>query len=65
MDQIEFILQEKQNDSCHYTYVTILVNEQDIIDKLKKHEMPFAKKEGLINIAGSYEGLLPETLYNN
>lgn len=62
MDKLEFKIQNKENDNYQYRSVTILVNGKDLIDLLKVYELPFAKKEGSDNIAGSYEGLTPEAL---
>lgn len=65
MDKLEFIIQEQQNDNYQFKTVAILVNHLDIIDSLRKYEMPFAKKEGSEIIAGGYDGLSPETLYKH
>ena len=65
MDKLEFIIEEKRNDNYQFKAVTILVNGLDIIESLKKYEMPFVQKEGSKNIAGGYDGLSPETLYKH
>jgi hypothetical protein len=43
--------------------VVILVDGMDIMEHLRKYEMPFTKKEGAENIAGGYNGISLETLW--
>jgi hypothetical protein len=63
MDKLEFKIQNKQIGDFKFKTVSIFVNGQDLIERLKNYEMPFAKKEGSEIIAGGYDGLTPETIY--
>ena len=63
MDRLEFVVENKQNDSFQFKSVRILINETDLIDMLRKYELPFATKEGSPTIAGGYSGIDPESLF--
>jgi hypothetical protein len=43
----------------------LYIDQNDLILMLKNHEKIYAKREGSEQIAGQYEGLNPQTLYNN
>lgn len=63
MDRIKFEINDKKVDDYELKSVKILINNIDLIEILRKYEMPFAKKEGHESIAGGYDGLAPEDLY--
>jgi hypothetical protein len=53
MDQIRFTI----DSSGEYPAVRVLINSEDLITMLEKHEALFAKAEGYPGIAGGYMGL--------
>lgn len=67
MNKIEFKIIKKDDRAWEGEYYAarIFINNTDLIDTLAKFEKPFAQKENQENIAGSYEGLSPEYLYEN
>ncbi|HYF04256.1 MAG TPA: hypothetical protein VEC36_12815 [Patescibacteria group bacterium] len=62
MDKIEFKVENIKANGFQYKSVRIFVNDIDIIDLLKELELTFT---GSKDIAGSYEGLSPDTLYKH
>lgn len=58
---IENIVQFGENKQV----VQILINEKNIIKRLKNYELTFAKEENNPSLAGSYQGLSPQILLNN
>ena len=64
MDQIKFRIDTKKEENLEYPIVTILINEVDLIEKLKVFEKSFAEEEGSDTLAGAYEGLPVSILYN-
>ena len=69
MDELVFIIEENkpepENSWRDCKTVKILINNIDLVEMLKKHELPFAKNEGDENKAGGYAGLTPERLLEN
>lgn len=45
--------------------VDIFINDENLIDILKKYELPFAKKEGYEEIAGWYWWIYKDILLEN
>jgi len=43
--------------------VDLLIDEQNLIDLIHAHELPFATKEGSPGIAGSYQGLPAKVVF--
>jgi|SRR5690606_7583408 len=66
MNKIEFKIEKKNNRDweAEYEAVRILIDGKDLIDRLREFEKPFAKKENS-DVAGSYEGMPPQNLYEN
>lgn len=64
--KIEFKIVKKNDREWEgeYYVVRILINDKDLIDKLRHIEKPFAKREKKEN-NGGYEGIHPRDLYKN
>jgi hypothetical protein len=46
MDKLEFLIKNCKDEFREWRSVTILINGVDLIDYLKKHELPYAILEG-------------------
>ena len=57
IDRIAFSIKE---DGESGEVVTIEINGEDLIDIVRRHELPFARAEGFPFIAGDYTGLPPQ-----
>ena len=56
MDKIEFRIIQITTERGLFDCVEILINNNNLIELLTNHEMPFALKEGSKEIAGDYAG---------
>jgi uncharacterized protein (DUF3820 family) len=60
MDKLEFKITKKEISGRETLSVNVFVNDKNLIDLLKEYELPFAKKEGHPDIAGTYSGMTPK-----
>lgn len=63
MDKLQFLIKNCQDEYRQWRSVTILINGIDLIEHLRKHELPYAILEGNKAIAGVYQGIDPLRLY--
>jgi hypothetical protein len=55
MDLITFVV--RPSDQWFGDEIDIEINDESLVAKLQRHELPFAQAEGSPSIAGSYSGL--------
>ncbi len=66
MNTIRFQVEEGKDVAGEtQLFANIFIDDKNLIDILRKYELPFAKKEGSEEIAGSYAALLPDELFSN
>ena len=61
MDRISFKLAPLKSDKRNSQFgADIFINDENLIEKIRIFEKPFAEKEGHPSLAGEYEGMQPE-----
>jgi hypothetical protein len=64
VDTLRFELGKREDPAAGIVdVVNIVVNGRNLVDILRELELPFAAREGNLDLAGSYVGLPPEEIF--
>lgn len=57
MDVLEFKIDQEVRYGNEIPVVSVFINGENLVEQIKKYELPFAIKEGHLAIAGSYSAM--------